>query len=101
MNDLVVDLSHHNPVTSWHALKSAGVVGVLYKATESDDYTDPTYATAKRKARAAGLLFGAYHFLRPGNMQEQAEHFIDVAGTDLDIYAADHEDEGVSLSKLK
>src|SRR5262249_39719025 len=50
---------------------------------------------------AAGLLWGAYHFLQPGNMKDQAQYFVSKAGKNLDLYVADHEDEGVSLDDLK
>jgi lysozyme len=100
LNDLVIDLSHWNTVTDPAKIKASGIIGVIYKATEGVTYRDDSYKTAKQAADDHGFLFGAYHFLRPGNMQEQAEWFVSVAG-DIDIYAADHEDDGVSLEDLK
>lgn len=96
----VIDLSHWNPVESFLDVKASGILGVIHKATESTGYADDEYDWRKEKALEAGLLFGAYHFLRPGDMRRQAEFFVDVAG-DIDLYAADHEDPGVSLSDLK
>src|SRR5262245_48178183 len=99
---MVLDLSHHNTVTDWNAIKAAGIVGVIHKATEGSSYVDPTYASRRTAARAAGLLWGAYHFLRPGDMVQQAEHFIDNAMVDdATLLAADHEDAGVSLDDLQ
>jgi lysozyme len=100
MADLVIDLSHWNTVTSWSKVKGAGIMGVIHKATEGSSYVDDTYHERKKAAQAEGLLWGAYHFLRPGNMEAQVDHFIDTVGP-IDIYAADHEDPGVSLDDLK
>jgi lysozyme len=98
---MVLDLSHHNTVTDWHAIKDAGIVGVIHKATEGSSYVDDQYASRREAARKAGLLWGAYHFLRPGDMDAQAEHFVVQAVDDEDVLlAADHEDAGVSLDDL-
>lgn len=51
---------------------------------------------------SAGLLWGAYHFFRPGNIDAQVEHFLKVAdpidGMDLFL---DHEDPKCSLEEAK
>lgn len=101
---LVLDLSHHNDVTDFAAIKAAGIYAVIHKATEGSDYIDPTFQARRDAARAAGLLFGAYHFLRPGDMEQQAAFFLSVAYDDDDVstqFCADHEDSGVSLDDLK
>jgi lysozyme len=100
MADLVIDLSHWNTVSSWSKVKGAGIMAVIHKATEGSSYIDDQYHGRKSPALAEGLLWGAYHFLRPGNMATQAQHFVDTSGQ-CDLYAADHEDPGVSLSDLK
>ena len=97
---MVIDLSHWNTVKSFADVKKAGIVGVIHKATESTGYADDTYDSRMASAQSAGLLWGAYHFLRPGNMKTQAQFFVDVAG-DIDLYAADHEDPAVDLDDLK
>jgi len=101
LDKAVVDLSHWDEVDSFEDAKSDSVVGIIHKATESNNYFDPTYNQRKKDALAAGLLWGAHHFLRPGNMKEQAQYFVSKVGKNLDLYAADHEDEGVSLDDLK
>jgi lysozyme len=101
LDKAVIDLSHWDEVESFAAAMAAGVVGIIHKATENNNYFDPTYLARKADAEDAGLLWGAYHFLRPGNMQQQADYFVGKVGKDLDLYAADHEDEGVSLDDLK
>ena len=97
----VVDLSHWDEVNSFQDAKNDGVVGIIHKATESNDDFDPTYNQRKNDALAIGLLWGAYHFLRPGNMEGQAQYFVSEVGNNLGLYAADHEDGGVSLDDLK
>ena len=101
LDKAAVDLSHWDEVDSFEDTKDDGVVGIIHKATESTNYFDPTYNQRKKDALAAGLLWGAYHFLRPSNMKEQAQYFVSEVGKDLDLYATDHEDEGVSLNDLK
>ena len=96
----VIDISHWQENVDFEAIKATGVLGVIHKATEGASNVDDRYAPRRPQAEAAGLLWGAYHFLRPGNMQQQAQHFVETAG-DIDLYAADHEDTGVSLSGLK
>jgi GH25 family lysozyme M1 (1,4-beta-N-acetylmuramidase) len=101
LNKAVVDLSHWDRVDSFEDAKNDGVIGIIHKATESNNDVDPTYNQRKSEALAAGLLWGAYHFLRPGNMEDQAQYFVSEVGKNIDLYAADHEDEGVSLDDLK
>ncbi len=74
----VIDLSHFNNVTSFSDIKSAGIVGVIHKATQGLTGVDGTYGTRKPQALAAGLLWGAYHFGVNANGQKQADHFLDV-----------------------
>lgn len=102
VNRLVLDLSHHNTVSSWVDVKLAGIVGIIHKATEGSSVVDPNYVAAKKSARNTGLLWGAYHFMRPGNMIGQAEFFVNKADVGPeDILVADHEDDKVSLDDLK
>ena len=82
MINAVVDISHHNRVTSFAKARDAGIVGVILKATQGTVYVDPTFATNRRRARDAGLLVGAYHFGIAGDPLAQAEHLVDTAGRD-------------------
>ena len=98
----VLDLSHHNEVASFDAIRKSGIVGIIHKASEGSDYVDPTYAPRRVQAKAAGLLWGAYHFLRPGDQKEHAAHFIKSASPAVDdLICADHEDNTMSLSDLQ
>jgi GH25 family lysozyme M1 (1,4-beta-N-acetylmuramidase) len=43
LDKAVVDLSHWDEVDSFEDAKDDGVVGIIHKATESNNYFDPTY----------------------------------------------------------
>lgn len=103
---VVIDLSHHNTIPeSLQAAADAGIMGVIHKATEGTSYIDSKVQARYRLAKDAGMLWGIYHFLRPGSMDLQAANFVDQARAlgvlDADtLVAADHEDAGVSLDDL-
>lgn len=44
LDKAVVDLSHWDEVDSFEDAKEDGVVGIILKATESNNYFDPTYS---------------------------------------------------------
>jgi lysozyme len=93
MIDVVIDLSHHNTVTSWTDMKSSGIIGIIHKATQGTSYVDPTYASRKEAALAEGLLWGAYHFGEGGNTRAQADHFLAVVQPEpTDLLVLDWED---------
>ena len=74
---LGVDLSHHNSI-NFTALKNGGYVFVILKATEGENYTDPTFRVRWSAAKSAGLVRGAYHYYKPGQDPiKQANHFCD------------------------
>jgi lysozyme len=90
--DVVLDLSHWNPVTSWQTIKAAGTVGVMHKATQGVSYVDPTYHARRQDALHAGLLWGAYHFGEAGPALPQVRHFLDtVQPTPTDLLVLDFE----------
>lgn len=98
----VVDLSHWNTVEDMHATAAAGIWGCIHKATEGEGVVDEMYEERRALAAGALLRWGAYHFLRPGDMAEQAAFFVEIAGIDEHmLYAADYEDDRVSLDDLK
>jgi lysozyme len=93
MLDVVIDVSHHNSITDWGAIKASGIVGVIHKATQGISYVDATYASRKQEALAAGLLWGAYHFGEGGLPFTQAEHFLEVVQPEpADLLVLDWED---------
>jgi lysozyme len=81
--DAVIDLSHMSRVADFNAIRACGILGVLHKATEGGDWCDPLYAGRRPQGRAAGLLWGAYHFgthQYPG--AQQAAAFLAAAEAD-------------------
>jgi lysozyme len=84
----VIDISHHNKVVDWAAIKAAGIQGVILKASDGTHFVDPTYAERRAAARAAGLMTGAYHFARNGNVAAQVALFVRAADPDPDTFLA-------------
>jgi len=104
-NPVIVDLSHFDDVQDWDAVKGFGILGVINKATEGPGMVDKTYAIRRKPTLDREILYGAYHFLRPGDPIAQADHFLDVAlkvaqPDDL-LLALDHEDRNVPLGDAK
>lgn len=98
----VVDLSHYDNVTDWDLVKSYGIRGVINKATEGNGMVDKTFAIRRIPSTSRGMLYGAYHFLRPGNVNAQVEHFLGVTKPHENLLLAlDHEDPKVSLSSAR
>lgn len=57
-----VDVSHHvNP--DFEGLANGGVRFCYGKATEGAKWVDPKFYEYKKKAEAAGMLWGSYHYL--------------------------------------
>jgi GH25 family lysozyme M1 (1,4-beta-N-acetylmuramidase) len=104
-NPVIVDLSHFDDVQDWDLVRSFGILGVINKATEGPGMTDKTFAIRRKPARDRDILYGAYHFLRPGNPIAQADHFLEVALSvsqpDELLLALDHEDRSVPLEDAK
>ena len=53
-----------------------GLDFVIVKATEGRSYVNPKQSAQAKRARDAGCVVGFYHFLWPGNIQAQAEYFV-------------------------
>ena len=99
---LIVDLSHHDPADDYEAVKNDGIVGVIYKATQGTGYTDPTYVQQQHAAKAAGLLFGSYHFADGSDVHKQVNNYMKFACPDPDeLFCLDWEDNpGGSYGKM-
>src|SRR5262245_21176997 len=101
VNRKVLDISHHNTVSNWQSIVSAGVVGIIHKATEGTSYVDAQYKSAREQAKKVGLLWGAYHFATASNAKAQVDHFLGTAGVSDDmLYALDWEDYGSNSMNL-
>lgn len=95
----VVDISHYDNVTDWDAVKAFGILGVVNKATEGPGMVDRTFVLRRNSVTSRGMLYGAYHFLRPGNVSAQVDHFLaTVNPTEGLALALDHEDPKVPLA---
>lgn len=63
MINAVIDISHHNGAAlDFAEARDDGILGVIHKASQGQSGRDPMYLVNRRKAEAAGLLWGAYHF---------------------------------------
>lgn len=88
-----VDVANYQPAN----FPTAGLAFVFVKATEGRTYTNPKHAAQVAHARAAGLVVGHYHFVRPGPMGAQADYFLTRARPRAgDMLCLDWEDPGVS-----
>ena len=82
LND-VIDISHHQSRVDFLQLRDdEGIFGVIHKASENLSYRDPEYKVREQKCRGVGLSWGAYHFGTYGDPVAQADHFLNVTGTD-------------------
>ena len=102
---VVCDLSHHNTVTSFPAVYAAGIRGVIHKSSQGSTLPDKTYASRRKDAVAAGLLWGAYHFGDSSTVANQVSNFLRCADPDENtLLALDWEDQGsrtMSLAQAK
>jgi lysozyme len=109
---IVVDINHADGSTEFElggetgyhdkidfdVVFKSGIRGIIHKATEGENFVDPLYKSRKIKALASGLLFGAYHFMRPGDVGNQVSHFLGVAAAnDGTRYVLDYEDDKLGL----
>lgn len=104
INPKVVDVSHYETVQQdgWQQVRKAGIVAAICKSSEGMSVVDSKYPGFVAGARAAGLLTGAYHFLRPGDMQKQAEFFLRCAKPDdKTLISADYEVAGITASQAR
>jgi lysozyme len=103
MINAVVDVSHHNKVSSFEKVSESGILAVIHKATQGSTFTDPTFAANRKRIRSSGLLLGAYHFGVAGNASSQAAHFLDVARDEDTLLVLDLEGnpQGYDMSLLE
>jgi GH25 family lysozyme M1 (1,4-beta-N-acetylmuramidase) len=100
-----IDLSHHNTIpSSLIPARQSGIVGVIHKITEATGFVDDKVDARFALAQEAGLLWGLYHFVRPGYMADQVEFFLDTADDlavidEHTLLCLDWEDSGVSLDQ--
>lgn len=109
INPKFVDLSHYDDVQDKFAgAVQFGIRGVINKLTEGVGNLDHSAGWRIGPATAAGLLFGVYHFIRPGRIAEQAswflQHYKDLQAQAPGVFiriALDHETAGVSTADVQ
>lgn len=74
------DVSHYQGLVNWAAVRAAGHSFAIAKATEGTGFRDTRFPQNWPSMAAAGLVRGAYHFLRDGNGAGQARHFVATVG---------------------
>jgi lysozyme len=89
----VIDLSHHVRSVDWRAARAAGIAAVIHKASEGATFRDPVFASRREEARAAGLLWGSYHYASGADVEAQVEAYL--------AYAAPAPDELICLDYEK
>jgi lysozyme len=108
----VIDMSHGDAsreedgklvcTADFAAAYAAGYRGVIHKVTEGSTFVDPLYSIRRTKAIAAGMLWGGYHFMKVGDVGDQASHYLTHAsrgqGTTFMRHALDYEDEKSKLA---
>ena len=78
---LGVDLSSHDGVPDFNAIKAGGYAFVVLKVTGGDQYANPYFPQQYAAARAAGLLVGLYHYdseptVHQGTADQEAANFL-------------------------
>jgi lysozyme len=78
-SNVIIDISHHNNVSSWTRLRRSEIVAIIHKATEGATYRDRTYHERRRRALAEGFLWGSYHFSSGADPIAQVENYMEYA----------------------
>jgi GH25 family lysozyme M1 (1,4-beta-N-acetylmuramidase) len=75
-----IDVSRYQNTISWGPVAAAGKRFAIMRATLGNTYLDPTYATNRTGAWAAGLRVAAYHYAKPstapGDATLEADWFV-------------------------
>jgi lysozyme len=83
MYDGIVDLSHHDEVHDWHAMRAAGIGFIWHKATQGTGFVDPAYRERIFDMRNIIGNFGSYHFGNASDGAAQAKHLLSNVTTGL------------------
>jgi lysozyme len=81
------DISHHQGPHTVEDMQlvAAKVPAIMLKASEGTAWVDPEFVNNAEAATAAGLVWGAYHYVTAGHGKAQADHFAEtvdsVSGT--------------------
>lgn len=78
----IVDIHHDDGSYDLDDVVAGGVIALWHKATEGVTFFDPAFVQAMDRARAVGMLRGAYHFASgTSDAVAQAETFVDTVHT--------------------
>ena len=82
-----IDIYVNSDITSWEALKAAGIQVVYIKATEGRTYQNTSFKAQYEGAKNAGLLVGAYHFAgKVSTVDQEYSNFINtIKGYQFDL----------------
>lgn len=86
----------------FQAMRQAGIVGMILKATEGTSNTDETFRDRYNACLDRRFAVCSYHFLRHGDIEEQMAHFVDtVQPRHGERLVLDWEDPAVTLDEVQ
>jgi lysozyme len=78
--DYLIDVSSHNTVDNWNAVRGNNITGAWSKLSQGDYYLNPLRDQQVNGARGAGVVAGGYHFADPGvSVQANVDHYVTAA----------------------
>ncbi len=97
------DADYYMPYIDWGSVAGSGIEFAFIKASEGIGYEDTKFDHNWKEAKAAGVLRGAYHFMRPTDGVAQADTFLKALDGDYGelLPVADLEDSQVPPEVLK
>jgi GH25 family lysozyme M1 (1,4-beta-N-acetylmuramidase) len=99
-----IDTPHYEPDIDWNTVKRAGYVFCFTEATDSASAVDSSFFSHWEGMSRAGIVKGAYHFLRPTvNPIQQADNFlktVTLGSNDLPPVLDVENGQGVTQSEL-
>lgn len=88
----ILDISHYQGGIDFKKVADAGIVAVIHKKDEGAGKLDPMYISNHDKILDAGLLLGAYHFIRRDGIPEAKSFILNLHNpTNSTILALDFE----------
>ncbi|ATE58375.1 MULTISPECIES: glycoside hydrolase family 25 protein [Actinosynnema] len=95
-----VDVSAYQPGFDFAAARSEGFDFAFIKATEGSTWRSPNYHDQLARARSAGMLVAAYHYMRGDDVGGQLGNVRAVVGTDVPV-VLDVEDGAGHLGTIR
>ncbi|WP_367139642.1 LysM peptidoglycan-binding domain-containing protein [Saccharothrix sp. HUAS TT1] len=75
-----IDISSHNDIDDWAAVRGNNITYASVKTTQGDYYINPKHQGQIDGARNAGVLPGAYHFADPNTpVARNIDHFVNIS----------------------